>query len=59
MIVECVVIFLFVSAPFHSHGCAQRARCGVERKAGPALPSGAMDAKGRGSHAGRWMTTES
>jgi len=58
MMVECVFIFLFVSAPCHSHGCAQRARCGVERKPGPALPSGAMDTKGRGSHAGRWTTTE-
>ena len=59
MMVECVFISLFVSAPCHSHGCAQRARCGVVRKVGPALPSEAMDAKGRGSHAERWTTTES
>ena len=58
MIVECVFIFNLVSALFHGHICAQRARCGVDRKAGPALPSKAI-AKGRGSHAGRWTPTES
>jgi len=57
MIIECVLMFLSVSALFHSPMCTQRARCGVDRKADPALPLIALDAQGCGSHAGR-STTE-